>query len=725
MGKSRAELMAFTTKILLLCLCYGISVSSCTFLRGDEDTIFRPPAIPIITFAPMHQKFLLNDNPSVGSQLTTYWDGNIMDMNVLLVAMTNDLGQTLASFQLLGSNWGNANATYAFSVGYPKVDPLTTTFSYSLPVLNQNVSVDLSFVHTLFAEDEKLLSRPIAYAVVKVAYPPGGALANVNFQVYMDMSSQNCVGLLDSENITWSAKKTVKTSSVRMGSVKQQVLQGSGDDYMLNWGYMYLAAPLTNTGEQSVSAGNGPEMRQRFALKGTLPEIDPNVPVPALLGIPVIAVVSTITATVPSTHFIVGYDEISVQYYFGDVMNGRWKTDYGCSDFYCLLDIAEGDFMTLRPRVQQFDDSLMTKLTATINPRYAKVAALAYRQTLAAIELTYSPKYNQNWAFLKEISSDGDINTMDVIFPASPLFLYFNPTLVKQLLLPVLYYGNNETWNPYTLPFSPHQLGTYPVANDTTTDQEIMPSENTGNMFLMLLGYMKETNNTDPFFYPKFWPLLTSWADYMVQTQLPIPPKQTCTDDFAGPLDQNTNLAAKGMIALYAYADLCDLVKEENCQTYRDLARAYAEYWVDYAIEYDPVSGINRSKLAYNQPHTWSTKYNFLWQKLLKMDGPFQEYDDLAFREVSYYKTQFNRFGFPMDVRHTYQKLDWMTWGSLLTNETSTFSYLFDGVFRMANETTSRWPLTDLYDTVTSEIYLMFRSRPVVGAVFAAMMVFG
>ncbi|RYY34716.1 DUF4965 domain-containing protein, partial [archaeon] len=30
---------------------------------------------------------------------------------------------------------------------------------------------------------------------------------------------------------------------------------------------------------------------------------------------------------------------------------------------------------------------------------------------------------SEMWYFLKEISSDGDVSTMDVIFPASPQFL--------------------------------------------------------------------------------------------------------------------------------------------------------------------------------------------------------------------------------------------------------------------------------------------------------------
>ena len=82
-----------------------------------------------------------------------------------------------------------------------------------------------------------------------------------------------------------------------------------------------------------------------------------------------------------------------------------------------------------------------------------------------------------------------------------------------------------------------------------------------------------------------------------------------------------------------------------------------------------------------------------------------------------------------MDLRHTYQKLDWLTWGATLAPNGAEFTAMFSAVFRMANSTKSRWPLTDLYDTVTGDITWLgpcsFRSRPVVGAVFAPMLVPG
>lgn len=53
--------------------------------------------------------------------------------------------------------------------------------------------------------------------------------------------------------------------------------------------------------------------------------------------------------------------------------------------------------------------------------------------------------------------------------------------------------------------------------------------ENTGNMFLMLAGIVKQDSNHDvSFFYPRYWNVLTSWADYLVAS-LPFPANQLCT----------------------------------------------------------------------------------------------------------------------------------------------------------------------------------------------------
>lgn len=42
--------------------------------------------------------------------------------------------------------------------------------------------------------------------------------------------------------------------------------------------------------------------------------------------------------------------------------------------------------------------------------------------------------------FLKEISSDGNVNTVDVIFPTFPIFISMNPVYLKLLLQPIIEY---------------------------------------------------------------------------------------------------------------------------------------------------------------------------------------------------------------------------------------------------------------------------------------------
>jgi hypothetical protein len=59
---------------------------------------------------------------------------------------------------------------------------------------------------------------------------------------------------------------------------------------------------------------------------------------------------------------------------------------------------------------------------------------------------------------MKEISSDGDVSTVDVIYPSSPFFLWLHPEMLRDVLVPVLAYANNETTVDYNLPWAPHHL---------------------------------------------------------------------------------------------------------------------------------------------------------------------------------------------------------------------------------------------------------------------------
>ena len=59
------------------------------------------------------------------------------------------------------------------------------------------------------------------------------------------------------------------------------------------------------------------------------------------------------------------------------------------------------------------------------------------------------------WAFLKEISSDGNVSTVDVVYPASPAYLHLSPSYLRLLLEPLLYYAENG----WIEQFAEHDLG--------------------------------------------------------------------------------------------------------------------------------------------------------------------------------------------------------------------------------------------------------------------------
>jgi len=596
-----------------------------------------------------------------------------------------------------------------------RIFPTRTILEYELPGV---VAVTVTTLNTMFPDDLLALSLPITTISVDVRSLDG---KNHQVETYLEAQASHTV-ISTTKDVVINSWKSNFAVGGKVGGKEQQVFANYGDHDNIDWGYLYLGVSNTDSLSKVYgSAGNCSYMQEVFAQTGTLPAVEEGKTQPANQGPIAVAAaqnLGSVGSEKKTAVFVYAYDDVYSIYYYGQKQPGYWTTTY--KSITHAIDVSLSGIKTDMDRAVDFDNKLLADLAKKGGDNYATICALAYRQTFAASKVTWNPSTKKPELYLKEISSDGDLQTADVIFPASPLYLYTNVDLLTMLLDPLMRFANNETWNPYTDPYSPHQLGVYPVANDTTSAQEQMPMENTGNVFLMMLAILQRNHGDTSFYYPRYFKVMTKWADYLMKT-LPFPENQLCTDDFMGPMPNNTNLAAKGIIALNAFAKLCDAATHDpTCLSlYGGAAKKFAQTWLAEAVVNDPMP---HTVLSFNKKDTWSTKYNLLWQRVLGMgDEPFPNFDQLAENEVKWYMSQHKTFGTPLDSRKDWVKVDWLSWGAALTTDDAKFQSFMENIVYFLNNSPSRVPFTDLYDVNTGVVALgtgLFVARPVVGGLF-------
>ncbi|MDX1983549.1 MAG: DUF4965 domain-containing protein, partial [Bryobacteraceae bacterium] len=514
------------------------------------------------------------------------------------------------------------------------------------------------------------------------------------------------------QRAVWSRHRVGDLAVLRMGSSEQSILTKSGDDLRIDWGYFYLAIPPDQGSVET--AGTRTKLRARFASTLTLPEEDA-LDWPVQISRDDTLIAATIDAGAvsagPVTRWLMlAYDDMYSIEYFQRRLQPYWRRKgMGAAE---LLKAAARDFPSLEERARKFDSELTRDLAAAGGPKYAALAVLAYRQALAAHKLAADADGTQLY-FSKENFSNGCIATVDVTYPSAPMFLLLNPQLLKAMLKPVLDYASMPRW-PWR--YAPHDLGQYPLANgqvygggESNEDRQ-MPVEESGNMLILLAALAEAEAATD--FPRKYWPLLTKWAEYLKEKGLD-PENQLNTDDFAGHMAHNTNLSLKAIAALASYARLADrLGHRDVASAYTALAKDMAGKWMRMAADGD------HYRLAFDQPGTWSQKYNLVWDKLLDLNLFPAE---VARKEIAYYRTKQNAYGLPLDNRSAYTKLDWILWTATLAETREDFEAIANPAYRFANETPTRVPLSDWYWT-TDGRQRGFQARSVVGGIFVKML---
>lgn len=559
------------------------------------------------------------------------------------------------------------------------------------------VNLRVEFVSPLLLDDPDLLSRPVNYINYEVVSNDG---RSHEVEVYLEATPQWAVNELNQE-VEITAGSSGPVTYLKTGTTEQPVLKRKGDNVRIDWGYFYLAAPEADN--RSLATGDFENLKKAFAADGTAGSNREKITAVMSRSMPALACTDQLgeVGTSPVSNYVmIAYDDVESIQYFGNNLKAWWTKD-GQVTIDQELAAAASDHQDIMTRCDAADAAIYEETLAAGGEHYARLCLLAYRQSIAAHKLVKDTA--GNILFLsKENFSNGSIGTVDVTYPSAPLYLRYNPGLLKGMLNPIFYYSESGKW---TKPFAAHDVGTYPHANGQTYGGD-MPVEESGNMLILTTAIAFAEGNAD--YAAKHWDVLTTWANYLMENGLD-PENQLCTDDFAGHFAHNVNLSVKAITGIAGYGKLAEMLgKTDIAEQYTAEARRMAQEWIKMADDGD------HYRLTFDKPGTWSQKYNLVWDKLLNL-GIFPE--EVAQKEIVYYLTQQNKYGLPLDNRRTYTKSDWIVWTATLADEDETFRKFIDPLYAYVTETPDRVPMSDWYET-TDATKVGFQARSVVGGYF-------
>ncbi|MFJ2960632.1 glutaminase domain-containing protein [Streptomyces sp. NPDC087270] len=662
----------------------------------------RPPAVPLAVRSPYLSTWLPADN--LAGTWSTFWNGHVTALCGL-------------------ARIDGAAYVFAGAPSLPDGPALTPMTQVSLELTatrsvyrlsGGGVTLTVTFLSPVDLGDLRRQSVPLSYVTVRAESGDGQPHA---VDVHLDVSGEWVHGDT-STPIRWAQQQAGAMTVLTARPATPGVLQENGDQ--ASWGQLVLAAPTgsgvtwqigQDTVVRAASAGGG-------QLAGT---VDSGQPRAISDRWPVLGLnrdFGTVQPGTPSAEFTatLGHVRTPAVSYLGTQLQ-PWWTHYWSSwtDMVQWFDADHAAALSAATALDQrvHDDAAAAVGGGTTGEHYAAVCALALRQAVAGTELV--DRGGSPWAFLKEISSDGNMSTIDLVYPAFPAYLYLSPDYLRLLLEPLLDYPEHGGWPKE---FAEHDLGSsYPNATGHNDgDEEDMPVEESANTLIMAAALIQRLPAADASsFATAHYPILRQWAEYLTANALD-PGFQNQTDDFTGFIAHSANLALKGIIGIGAMGVVAAAAGNgSDAAHYATVARGYVSQWTTLAAD----SSGAHLKLAYDQDGTWSLKYNGFPDRLLGLDlVP----TGTAAREAAWYASQAGGYGVVLDPRNDYTKGDWELWtAAWLADHGGTRDALVEGVYGFADTTPQRVPFSDWY-TVASAAQRGFQCRPVVGGMFALLL---
>ncbi len=585
-----------------------------------------------------------------------------------------------------------------------------TAFSTRYRFRAGDAELSLEFVSPLPPDDLDILSCPVCYVKYEITGADGAEII---------FAAEQC--LCHNEKTTENEVRGGELAlngfkAAFFGLSRQTPLSQNDDGSCADWGYFYISGENAYfcdcDGFEKFIAGGavpcGADREKRKYIVSSCKE--------------------------KSGKVMLAYDDTVSINYFGDMLRGYYLENHTIIE---ALEYVNANSAEIDSALNAFGEKLL-KAAGPYGESYKNILLASLRQTMGAHKLVRGR--DGELRFLsKECHSNGCIATVDISYPSMPLFLLYNPELIRGMLRPVFEFEALPVW---TYPFSPHDAGTYPYCTgqvygmndrdnkplksaitcyerqtrfpvymlpsnaDVYCFENQMPVEECANMLILLAA----CGRSDGKFVlsKRYFEVITKWADYLTEKGLK-PENQLCTDDFAGHLGNNLNLAIKAAVGIACYAEICKSLGDKSAYNkYRKISQSFAA-----EISVQARSG--HMPLVWDGGEdTFSLKYNLAFDKILGL-GLFG--GALYEREVDCYVSRLNEYGTPLDTRNTYTKSDWLVWAASLTDSAEKRGKLLDALDRYLKNTPDRVPFSDWYDTVSGKS-VGFCNRAVQGGCF-------
>lgn len=639
---------------------------------GNLSGNFRVPAYPLAVRTPYLSAWLHGDlagrAPTAQAQ---FWSN-----------------QTLG-WQIAARVDGHAYSLFGFPDGLSGGTEATQT-SISMSSTHTNITLTagaatfhLDFFSPVSPKDYVRYSLPFSYLTVSASAP--GSDIEI-------LSATDEAWTAQEGSVSYTKYTTGATSLFGLYNPGQTLYQESRD--MAQWGSFLHGSRPSSSSTLSSQCGTASGVLGNFVNNGSLSGQSTHCPSQGLVAFshqlgPV--------STTASVTFAVGLEQDSAIDFYGTAQTPYYRTQYSsiAAAFSAFLD----DYPAALAESWSID-SLVLSQGHAVSTKYADILQLGVRQVFGATELAIqspSTAHSTTRLWVKEISSDGNVNTLDVLYPTFPIWYLLNPDLIRLSLQPILEYTVHlGKWNE---PYAIHDIGSvFPKALGHDDDRaEFMPIQSSTNLLILAYAYQKATGDTT--WAAQWRDIFLQYGDYLVAHGNASQSQLSSVDAIPESANQ-TQLAALSAVGLASLGQMFGL------SNYTSAGQSLAHQLYTTGLGLDSA----RTHFTYNYPsttahdRTWSPFPPLFVDSLLELDLFPSSASTLM---STWYSENLHAYGLPYreipnPTGQSFGIIDWSFWAAATSSDAVRDS-IIEGAWKFLSDGDSNVPFQTKYDVDSGE----------------------